>query len=131
MTNSSTSEDRRTTGWLLDPDDRARLLAAFPPTYPNIVAHHVTLQSSHGAGDPPLPAAAHGQVVGRADDGAGVEALVVAIAGTTERPSGGHYHITWSLAEGRRAKESNDVIAARGWQELDGGHVKLVPAVLA
>jgi hypothetical protein len=43
--------------------------------------------------------------VGEADDGAGVQALVVRIGGTTERPDGAIYHITWSLAEGREARE--------------------------
>jgi hypothetical protein len=73
-----------------------------------------------GAGEaerPPTETA--GQVVGEADDGAGVQALVVAIGGTTERPDGGTYHVTWSLATGREAKESNDVIRAHGWRRLD------------
>jgi hypothetical protein len=59
------------------------------------------------------------EVVGRTDDERGVEAMVVAIDGTTDRPDGSTYHITWSLADGRRARESNDVIRERGWQELD------------
>ncbi len=40
----------------------------------------------------------------------GVEAMVVAIDGTTDRPDGSTYHITWSLGDGRRARESNDVL---------------------
>jgi hypothetical protein len=71
------------------------------------------------ARDSALPGETAGEIVGRADDGDGVEAMVVTIAGTTERPGGGTYHITWSLARGRKAKESNDVIAARGWTQLD------------
>ncbi len=59
------------------------------------------------------------EVVGRADDESGVEAMVVAIDGTTDRPDGSTYHITWSLGDGRRARESNDVIRERGWQKLD------------
>lgn len=45
--------------------------------------------------------------------------MVVAISGTTDRPGGGTYHITWSLAAGREAKESNDVIAGLGWDRLE------------
>ena len=41
-----------------------------------------------------------------------------AIGGTTERPDGSTYHITWSLAPGRRAWESNPVIARSGWSRL-------------
>jgi hypothetical protein len=59
------------------------------------------------------------EVVGRTDDESGVEAMVVAVDGTTDRPDGLTYHITWSLGGGRRARESNDVIRERGWQKLD------------
>ncbi len=101
-------------GWKLDPDERAALLGRFPPKYPNAVADHVTLQSKVAA-DAPLPDETRAEIVGRADDGEGVEALVVRLAGTTARPDGSTWHITWSLAEGRRARESNDVIATHGW----------------
>jgi hypothetical protein len=36
-----------------------------------------------------------------------VEALVVELNGSTKRPDGNTYHITWSLAEGRKPVESN------------------------
>jgi hypothetical protein len=76
-----------------------------------------------------LPSETHGEIVGRADDGAGVEAMVVSINGTTDRPDGSTYHITWSLSPGRRAKESNDVIAKLGWEPLElPMPVKLDPA---
>ena len=44
---------------------------------------------------------------------------MVSIAGTTDRPDGSTYHITWSLEKGRRAKESNDVIRDYGWQPIE------------
>lgn len=98
-------------GWLVG--DREALLARFAPRYPLVVAHHVTFKF----GDPgaALPTDSAGEIVGEADDGLGVQALVVRIGGTTARPDGGTYHITWSLAEGREARESNAVIAGRGW----------------
>ncbi|MBV9882163.1 MAG: hypothetical protein JO276_04065 [Sphingomonadaceae bacterium] len=104
-------------GWKLDPDQRMELLQQFPPTYPNVDADHVTL--GRAPEDAPLPAPAEAEIVGRADDGEGVEAMVVRLGGTTDRPDGSTFHITWSLAEGREAKESNDVIAARGWTEFE------------
>jgi hypothetical protein len=58
-------------------------------------------------------------IVGRSDDGRGVEAMVVQIDGSTGRPDGGTYHITWSLGAGRRAVESNDVIKACRWDAID------------
>lgn len=105
----------RTIGWKVDPAQRVELLQQFPPRYANVVADHVTLASLSIAD---LPDPVIGEIVGIADDAQGVEALVVSIGGTTDRPDGSTYHITWSLADGRRAKESNDVIAPRGWARL-------------
>ena len=103
-------------GWLVDPEDRGALLARFPPRYPIVVAHHVTLKFGDRAIVPPTEA--EGEIVGEADDGRGVQALVVRIGGTTKRPDGATYHITWSLAPGREARESNVVIAEHAWTPL-------------
>jgi hypothetical protein len=103
------------TGWLVDPDARGALLARFPPRYAIVVAHHVTLKFGDAGAQPPGEVSA--EIVGEADDGSGVQALVVAIDGSTTRPDGGTFHVTWSLAEGRAARESNDAIA-RGWTTL-------------
>jgi hypothetical protein len=55
--------------------------------------------------------------------------MVVTIDGTTDRPDGSTYHITWSLGPGRKARESNDVLKERDWEELDHPiPVKLGPA---
>lgn len=104
-------------GWKVDRGERAALLARFPPQYPEAIADHVTLES--GAENKPLPGEVEAVIVGRADDGKGVEAMVVGIDGTTDRPDGSTYHITWSLEPRRRAKESNDVIRDRGWTRFE------------
>jgi hypothetical protein len=107
------------TGWKLPRDgERERLLERFPPKYERAVADHVTLQSG-ASDDTPLPREVSAEIVGRADDGESLECLVVAIDGTTDRPDGSTYHITWSLGPGRKAKESNDVLRERGWEHLD------------
>jgi hypothetical protein len=106
------------TGWKLDRGERDELLRRVPPKYENTVADHVTLAVGATA-QTPLPPAVNAQIVGRTDDSKGVEALVVAIDGTTDRPDGSTYHITWSLGPGRRARESNDVLKERGWEEFD------------
>ena len=114
-------------GWKLDLEDRERLLERFPPAYPETVADHVTWGRKSKA--PPMPPAGTAVVIGRADDSEGVEALVVEVGGTSRRWDGGTFHITWSLGAGREAKESNDVIAARGWQPVIGRpEVALTPA---
>lgn len=115
-------------GWKLDRGQRAELLRRFPPRYRNAVADHVTLQA-RAAADAPLPQENEGEIVGRADDGRGVEAMVVRIEGATDRPDGSTYHITWSLEDGRRAKESNAVIAASGWVAFEAAiPIALQPA---
>jgi hypothetical protein len=107
------------TGWKLDREQRAALLQRLPPVWPDVIADHITLNSDVPA-DESLPNATEAEIVGSADDDNGLQAMVVAIGGTTVRPDGGTYHITWSLdrSRGREAVESNDVIAARGWQPL-------------
>jgi hypothetical protein len=106
------------TGWKLPRGERAALLERFPPRYENPVADHVTLRVGANA-ETPLPREVEGRIIGRADDGKGVECLVVVLDGSTARPDGSTYHITWSLGSGRTARESNDVLREQGWQHLD------------
>lgn len=105
------------TGWKLPADDRAMLLERFPPKYENVAADHVTLQVG-ATPQTPLPRKPEAQVVGRADDARSLECLVVQLDGTTDRPDGSTYHITWSLGPGRKARESNDVLREKGWEAL-------------
>lgn len=105
-------------GWKLDREQRKELLQQFPPRYRNVDADHVTLRTG-ASRDAELPEEMQGEIVGRADDGRGVEAMVVAIGGTSDRPDGSVYHITWSLEPDRKAQESNDVLASREWTMFD------------
>lgn len=119
---------KRTIGWKLDRGQREELLARFPPKWPDVIADHVTLESGS---DAELPAPVKAAIVGEISDGEGLQAMVVAIDGTTDRPDGSHYHITWSLdrAKGRRPVESNEVIKRLGWSSLlEQVPVALVPA---
>ena len=106
------------TGWKLPREERERLLERFAPKYERTIADHVTLNAGASA-DTPLPREVEARVVGRADDGESLECLVVEIDGSTDRPDGSTYHITWSLGPGRKAKESNDVLREQGWDSLD------------
>ena len=105
-------------GWKLDRGQREELLERFPPRYPDAIADHVTLKSN--AGSDPIPDEVTSQIVGRADDGDSLECLVVTIDGTTDRPDGSTFHISWSLdrSKGRQARESNDLLKERGWSPL-------------
>jgi hypothetical protein len=106
-------------GWKVERGEREQLLERFPPRYPDAIADHVTLKTKAEANALPPPVEA--RIVGRTDDENGVEVMVVTIDGTTHRPDGSTFHITWSLdkQKGRHARESNDVLKERGWTKLD------------
>lgn len=101
------------TGYKLTEKSRDMLKILFPPKYPEFVGHHIT--EKFGVKDPnqtpPTPNSVW--VVGHADDGKGIEALLVSIDGSTKRPSGGLYHITWSLdrSKGYKPVDSNKIIS--------------------
>lgn len=105
-----------TIGWKLDRREREALLVQIPPLWPDIVADHVTLAAGVPPGTP-LPEETRGEIVGSVSDGEGLQAVVVRIGGSVDRPDGGIYHVTWSLdrGRGREAVESNAVLARLGW----------------
>jgi hypothetical protein len=105
-------------GWKLPADERSRLLDRFKPKYDNVIADHVTLRTGANSSTS-LPSRVQAQIVGRADDGDSLECLVVELDGSTDRPDGSTYHITWSLGPGRNARESNEVLKRRGWTRFD------------
>jgi len=116
------------TGWKLPANERERLLGRFPPKYERVIADHVTLRTGATA-KTPLPRKPHARIVGRADDGNSLECLVVELDGTTDRPDGSTYHITWSLGPGRNARDSNDVLRDQSWDTLNAPvGIELEPA---
>jgi len=119
-----------TVGWKLDVTDRADLLGQFLPTWPDVIADHVTFEGSLREGELPPPVSA--QIVGQADDGIGLQTLVVAIDGKTSRADGSIYHIIWSLdrTAGRHPAESNDLLAAEDWKLVTPVPIHLTPAHL-
>lgn len=106
------------TGWKLSPDERAILLDRFPPKYENPIADHVTLRVGATSATPLPRPPKTSRIVGRADDGRSLECMVVEIDGTTDRPDGSTYHITWSLGPDRKARESNDLLRNAGFEPL-------------
>jgi hypothetical protein len=115
------------TGWKLPRDERDILLQRFPPKYENTIADHVTLRVGATA-KTPLPRKPGARIVGRADDDKSLECLVVELDGTTDRPDGSTFHITWSLGPTREARESNDLLRDLGWEPIDPILVELDPA---
>jgi hypothetical protein len=116
------------TGWKLSREERELLLQRFPPKYENVIADHVTLRVG-ATPQTPLPRKPDARIVGRGDDGKSLECLVVEMDGTTDRPDGSTYHITWSLGPGRKARESNDVLRDQDWAPIDAPiPIELEPA---
>lgn len=101
------------TAYVLDDASREKLVARFPPKYPQFVGHHITVLF----GVPPNTAApefATTKVIGYADSGDGLEALVVSVNGSVDRKDGSVYHITWSLDPTKYSpKDSNTLLAQK------------------
>ncbi len=109
---------------------RHRLAELFPPKYPEFVGHHITLKfAKKDAPLPEMPQSA--RIVGYADNGEGLEALVVEIDRTINRPDGGIFHITWSLdrAKGFKPVDSNHLVR-QGFQRIDPIEIMIVPEML-
>ena len=105
---------------VLNDQTRAKLRDTFPPKYKEFIGHHVTLKFGVPK-DTPLPKHQHTtEVVGYADDGEGIEALVVAVNGKTQRSDGSTYHITWSIdrSKGYKPVDSNKLLS-KGYKKLD------------
>ena len=100
------------TGYLLTEESRNRLKALYPPKYSDFVGEHVT-EKFGVKKDAPAPAMPQTvRIVGYANDGDKVEGFLVEVNGTSERPSGGLYHLTWSLdrSKGAKPKDTNEVV---------------------
>lgn len=109
--------------YLLSDGSREHLFGESTPIFPNFVGHHVTYEFQSSDKDP-LPPEGDYVVVGYAYEkerrlnGSGIEALVVSINGTVNRPDGEVYHITWSHGSGYSPKDSKRIVNA-GWKRLD------------
>jgi hypothetical protein len=118
------------TAYVLDDSARTSLLAKFPPKYPKVIAHHVTVQFGVPA-DTEVPPPARVKVIGYADSGDGLEALVCTVDGKAERPDGKRFHITLSLDPSKySAVDSNKLLASNKFTLTLGTQVATTPALL-
>jgi hypothetical protein len=116
--------------YVLDDASRDQLLAKFPPKYPKVIAHHITVQSP-GTPDLEIPQPAKVKVIGYADSGDGLETLVASVDGKADRPDGKRYHITWSLdPEKYSPVDSNKLLATNKFTLTMGIPVSTTPAIL-
>lgn len=111
--------------YLLTPNSRLLLLKHFLPKFHKSIAHHVTYK--FGSDD--YPPIATIKVVGYASNDK-IECLVVEVDGTTIRPDGGTYHITWSLdPEKAKPVMSNDLLRQNDWTPVTPIEIQTIPAV--
>ena len=104
--------------YVISDTDRSRLAHQFPPKFSEFIGHHITYQLGWPV-DQLAPEFSSFDIVGYACDDTGIEALVVEVDGSTARPDGKTYHITWSLdrSAGFSPRMSNDLVA-KGWQAI-------------
>ena len=98
--------------------ERDQLLRKFKPKYPKVFAHHVTysMKNKDKSNPPDIQSA---EIVGWADSGDGLEAAVVSIDGSINRPDGGIYHITWSLDPSKYKPANSNQLVSYSWTKLD------------
>ena len=106
-------------GWKVDRSQREELLKRYRPRYANVDTDHITLRAN--AGDAQLPPDVDARIVGHVDDGDSLEAMVVEVDGTSDRPDGSIFHITWSLdkSKDRKPRESNELLKDGDWKRFD------------
>lgn len=116
--------------YVLTEQSRNELLRIFPPSFPDVICHHIThkFNSSDVHDLPPAPSSV--QVVGYAISD-NVECLVVSINGKNKRPDGKLYHITHSIdrAVGATPKMSNDVLIG-GFMKLESINIMASPEIV-
>lgn len=118
------------TAYVLDDASRNALAERFPPKYPKFIGHHVT-STFPVSPDTQIPAPAQIKVIGYADSGDGIEALVVTVNGKTDRPDGQRYHITWSLDPAKYSpKDSNTLLANNKFTLVRSIPVNTTPQLL-
>ena len=90
-------------GYEIEEGSRRKLMTLFPPKYPNVLGHHITEEFGVKGGEvPEQPEQV--LIIGYINNGEDVEGFLVEVDGETNRPSGGKYHLTWSIDRSKGAK---------------------------
>ena len=97
----------------IDKDSKAMLMEKFPPKYPVAKYDHITICMGGIDAQTPEPAEKI-EVVGIADDGNGIETLIVNVNGCAIRKDGKAWHITASFNPSKNAPATFDVFAKPG-----------------
>ena len=107
--------------FVLDEESRARLLREYPSAYSNIICHHATI-CYHGVSEAMVEEwQSKKQLcqVMRHYCKDGVECFSVMLGDTMIAPDLRRLHLTHSLAEGKKAVQSNGLLASVPTEEAD------------
>lgn len=121
-------------GYELTEPSRHEILKRFPPKYPEVLAHHITVRFPAKPGELPPPMPHSVKVVGYADSGDGLEALVIELDGTTKRPgmapeAGGMWHTTLSVDRKRAKPVQSNQLIQKGYQHVPPFHITVEPKI--
>lgn len=115
------------TGYELTDAARWELMAHIEPVHPDVIAHHVTHE--YGVYESLPPDTNTVRVIAMASNDT-VQAAIVKVNGTTQRPDGKFYHITISIdrAAGAKPVDSNALIAdSKNWVAVDPFNLAVMP----
>lgn len=104
-------------------ESRDFLLEYFPPKFPDVICHHVTVQFPIKPDSVRTPMNVNEvKVVGHIV-GDGVECFVIEVDGTIKRPDGKIFHVTHSIdrESGKKPHMSNELLASLPEKELTAG----------
>jgi len=117
------------TAYQLTDDTVNKLKSHFNIKYADFIGHHITVKFgvTHNEQLPMFTDDIF--VIGEACHD-NVQALLVSINGNTNRPSGGVYHITWSIdrSKGKKPVDSNKIIHLA--QRIAPIKIKAIPVIL-
>lgn len=119
--------------FVLDATSHAAMVAAYPPKFAKVYAHHVTLAFNPTEADvAKFTGVDHVTVIDHVVDHVRrVECAVVEVNGTSRRPDGKTFHVTLSLTPPAKPVDSNAAIddrtVARDPSLVLTGMVQLVP----
>lgn len=110
----------------LTEEAKEKLLSIFPPKFPIVVAHHVTLDFNVPASSE-IPEKAEIKVIGYSSN-KNIECVVVEVNGNSKRPSDGKlFHITLSHTKDAKPVQSNDLLIEQGFDEVSPFLLDTVP----
>lgn len=116
------------TGYELTEESRNKLAQLYPPKNPTWLGHHIT-EVFGVKGDYPKPDSPDTvSVIGYLESN-GIEGFLVSVDGNVDRPSGGKYHITWSIDKSKGVKPLHTNKLVNNPQRISPIEINVTPKV--